>query len=426
MADIEIENQHSARIGNVGDALASALRELIEALPGHPKGQQQLAKALGVNKVMSHKLVTALGRKDPLATVHLMPGPEPLRRLVRTARRRGVSAEIARNVEKAILAFEDLIQAEAGDRSGLDAIISASVPDVRVRYETAAKQTIYRGMRQVKGLSADVTFCSVLVHPSDDHVTLDQGLLTGYLGVRRVRPGAGLKLGFRSLLSWTLTDQAQDAWSLEGKPVQDLRGVVLDEFCSEPPVDLTVHHKGSQAIYMLDWKGAVGLSSARDVVVGELRRRCMRRYRPPEDTRARSGYSDDISVPSRTHIVDVLLHEDVYPDWEPKVRVLELGALGAARVNDESRDMDVLDIAERVQSLGQGIDRFRAEEIPRYAELLQYACEKLSWDPRRFRGYRCRVDYPIVGSQLLFAFDVPIVPSALRTDGGGAVSDSGA
>ncbi|MBN1513298.1 MAG: hypothetical protein JXB13_14880, partial [Phycisphaerae bacterium] len=168
MADVEIENQHSFRIGHVGEALASALRDLIEALPGHPKGQQQLAKALGVNKVMSHKLVTALGRKDPLATVHLMPGPEPLRRLVRTARRRGVSAEIARNVEKAILAFEDLIQAEAGDRSSLDAIISASVPDVRVRYETAAKQTIYRGMRQVKGLSADVTFCSVLVHPSDD------------------------------------------------------------------------------------------------------------------------------------------------------------------------------------------------------------------------------------------------------------------
>ncbi len=426
MPDIGTENRHSAQIGRVGEALASALRELIESLPGRPKGQQQLAKTLGVNKVMSCRLVTALGRKDPLATVHLMPGPEPLRRLVRTARRRGVPAEIARNTEKAIRAFEDLIQAEAGDRSGLDAIISASVPDVRARYEMVAKQTIYRGMRQIKGLSADVTFCTVLVHPSDDDATLDQGLLTGYLGVRRVRPGAGLKLGFRSLLTLALTNQAKDAWSLEGKPVQDLRGVVLDEFCSEPPVDLKVHHKGSQAIYMLDWKGAVGLSSARDVVVGELRRRCVRRYRSPADTRAKSSYSDDISVPSRTHIVDILLHEEVYPDWEPKVRVLELGPLGSADANDESRDMDVLDIAESVQSLGQGIDRFRAVEIPRYAELLHYACEKLGWDPRRFRGHRSRIDYPIVGSQLLFAFDVPIAPSASPTDSGEAVSDSGA
>ena len=103
-------------------------------------------------------------------------------------------------------------------------------------------------------------------------------------------------------------------------------------------------------------------------------------------------------------------HEDAYPNWEPNVRVLELGPLGYADVNDESRDVDVLDVVETVQPLGSGIERFRCEQIPRYCELLQYVCDRCGWDPQRFRGYRCQVDYPIVGSQLQFAFPVPIGP----------------
>lgn len=401
----------NARITGVGDRLASALRAVLELVPGGPHNPQELASILGVSKDTAHRLMTALRKRDPLAVTYMVPGPEPLRRVVKACIRSGVSRQQARPAEEAIREFARLIQQQAGDRSGLDAIISAWLPTARARFEIAAKQLGYRSMRQLKGIAADVTFSTTFLHPGSDPARLDHVRLAGYLGVRRVRPNAGLKIGARSAVSVALPGQDAPR-TLEGEPVEDLQGVVLDRFCSQPPVTLQVHRKGQDVIYMLDWGDAVGLPSARDVVLGEVRRNGMRRYRTADDMRTKSGLCVDISVPAQMAVCDLILHDDAYPDWEPAVRVIEMGALGYPEVNDESRDMDVLDVVETVQSLGRGIDQFRCEEISDYVELLRYTCAKLGWDPGHFRGYRCQVVYPIVGSVLQLACDVPIGPSA--------------
>ena len=120
-----------------------------------------------------------------------------------------------------------------------------------------------------------------------------------------------------------------------------------------------------------------------------------------------------MGVPTHVYVGDLVLHEDVYAGAVPKLRVLELGELGVAEVNDETRDVDALDVLERIEPLGSGVDAFRIAEIPNYVELLQHVCTKLGWDSERFRGYRTRIEYPIFGSQVQFAFDVPIEPSPL-------------
>ena len=60
--------------------------------------------------------------------------------------------------------------------------------------------------------------------------------------------------------------------------------------------------------------------------------------------------------------------------------------------------------------MGQGLAKFRTAEIPRYADLLRHVCARLNWDGERFRGFRCRIDYPIYGSQVAMAFDAPPPP----------------
>jgi hypothetical protein len=39
-------------------------------------------------------------------------------------------------------------------------------------------------------------------------------------------------------------------------------------------------------------------------------------------------------------------------------------------------------------------------------------CDKLRWDPARFQGFRCTVDYPIYGSQVTMVFQPPVSPEA--------------
>ncbi|MBN1514197.1 MAG: hypothetical protein JXB13_19430 [Phycisphaerae bacterium] len=385
------------------------MSSLLSQVQGGPHGPKQLAGVLGVNKDVSHRLLGALRRRDPLAVVYQLPGPEPLRRVVKACMKNGVPREQTLAAEEAIQEFAQLIQQEGGDRSGLDAIISAWLPSARARFESSAKQLSHRAMRQIKGVAADVTFNTVFIHPGSRPARLDLLRLEGLIGVRCVRPGGLLKLGRHSLNSLDVAGE-NPLSTLDGVPIEGMSGVLLEPFCSKPGIRIEVQRKGQDALYLLDWGGALGLSSARDIVMGEVRWGGMRRWRTPDDKRTKAGGIVDISVPARMQVCDYILHEDAYPNWEPNVRVLELGPLGYAEVNDESRDVDVLDVVETVQPLGSGIERFRCEQIPRYDELLQYACDKLGWNPQSFRGYRCQVDYPIVGSQLQFAFPVPIGP----------------
>ena len=68
-------------------------------------------------------------------------------------------------------------------------------------------------------------------------------------------------------------------------------------------------------------------------------------------------------------------------------------------------------MAETIQPLGVGLGNCRSAEVPWYPELLQTVCGKLGWDAGGFRGYRCRIEYPIYGSQVVMAFPAPVRPT---------------
>jgi hypothetical protein len=53
---------------------------------------------------------------------------------------------------------------------------------------------------------------------------------------------------------------------------------------------------------------------------------------------------------------------------------------------------------------------FRASEVRDYLEILRHVFGKLGLDDREFRGYRCKVQYPIYGAQLCMAFSPPVKP----------------
>jgi hypothetical protein len=69
-----------------------------------------------------------------------------------------------------------------------------------------------------------------------------------------------------------------------------------------------------------------------------------------------------------------------------------------------------MDTGETIQHMGRGISRLRAPEIPQYERLLKMVFDKLGWNADEFRAYRCRIDYPLYGSQVVMAWDAPAPP----------------
>jgi hypothetical protein len=395
------------RIADVGRGLAAGISSVLDALPFGTHGPAALARTIGVDKILAGRVLSAARKADPIAVLYAAPGPDPLRRLLRAARKQGVAADILVAAERAVERFEALIRQEAGDRSALDAMISAWLPEARAEFELRRKQTVFRGMSQLVGVAADKHVTTIMFNLSADEEHLDVMCLFAMLGLHRLRDGCTVKFSSRRL---TQGEPPRLPCTLDGEAVEGVQGLLLEDYCSRPAPRINVDHAGDVVHYTLAGN-EFGPRSATDLVFAEVNRGEMPHVLKDAPQRKRHA-SADVTTPAKVLVYDLLLHEDVFPGAVPSLHIYNTTFDGVADVNDPARDIDRLDLCETIQLLGTGIPRFSNPEMPRYVELLTDICRRLGWDGSRFRGYRCRIEYPIFGTQVTMAFKPPPPPRA--------------
>lgn len=394
------------RIQNVGRVLSAAVRAVADAIPGTPQGPVEVARRLGIDKVLASRVLKATRQRDPVAALHDAPGPETLRRFIRAAKKRGVPDGLVKDANDAVRSFEQMIRQEAGDRSALDVILSAWLPESRATFELRRKQMAFRAMGQLKGVAGNVMCSTAILHPSDDGEHLDVVWLFGLVGLKRLRPGSPVKFISRRVVGG---EGARLPRTLTGQTVSGLEGLRLDQFCSTPPPALEVHHVGEIVHYMLAGAG-FGLRSACDLVFAEVNFKELPRYSEPDQPRKRYIF-EDVTLPVKLLIVDALVHRDVFSGNDPRLVIYDTACEGFADPNDPARYIDRLDTSESIQHLGWGVEKFRSADEPRYAEMLQHVWDSLGWSTDEFRGYRCRIDYPIYGSQVVMLWPPDYPPN---------------
>ncbi|MFT5285787.1 MAG: hypothetical protein ACI8TQ_001955 [Planctomycetota bacterium] len=401
----EAKDSLEDRIIRVSEELLMALIEVLESVPGGLGGPQELARSLNLDKVLTSRLLKATRTRDPMAMAYHLPGPEPVRRFLRAARRKSVDAALITRAESAVEAFHSFIREEVGDRSALDALISAWLPEAREEFESRRKQSAYRAMSQLRGTSADMTLGTVLLHPSQDGESIDVVWAVGLLGLRRVRLGARAKLTTRRLGPNASTRKPM---TLSGESVESLKNLDalrLDEFCNKEPAPVEVRCVDDSVHYLLAADG-VGTRFVSDFLMAEVNLSEMPHGVPAQSER--KGYVfAEVSIPTKALVFDVLVHNDVFPGSNPELYIYDTALEGYADVNDRTRDLDRMELAESVNALGHGSMELRIPEFPKYVELLRHIYSEMRWDESEFRNYRCRIEYPIYGSQVALAFDPP-------------------
>ncbi len=392
LAAVDLE----ARLRDLGIALAAQLRAVVEDLPLAKEGPQRLAQALGLDKVLCSRVLKASRAFDPLAVLHLLPGPEPMRRFYRAARRKGVDAVLAKEAELGIDRFRVFLRQELGDRSSLDAALSAWLPEAKREFELRRKQAAFRAMSQLLGVSVTQNYGLVLLHPSTDQKHIDVVWVLGLFGIQRERPGARVKLATRRI---TRDGKARRPRTLDGVAANDLEGLRLDSYCALPPASFELRRSLDTMHYLLGDDG-FGREARRDLVLAEVNKAELL-SRPPE---GRKGYVFvDVDSPSRHILFDVLVHKDIYPDATPELGIYDASFEGWVDVNDEGSELARLELAEELQQLKSTKDMLHPS-IPRHRELLHEVFERLGWDPNPWRIHRCEVEYPLYGSQIVISF----------------------
>lgn len=383
----------------VGTGLAAAFGRLLAGFPGGAVGPQSLSVALGVDKGFASRLLKAIRSRDPIAVVHAIPGPDPLRRFLRAASERGASAELVQEASAHVDRFATFVATSAGNRSTFNGVVAHLLPEAREQFESRARQRLFSGFSQIKGYSVDVDFTATFMHPSPTAGFVDYGVLSGMLGLRRQRPDAAVRLATHMIREtqqpWTLT-------TFDGEPIENLIAGRLDQFCSAPPAQLSVESIGNARYYCLAGE-AFGPDSAVDLVLGHLSRTPAPDSPAPGQQRL-SGMGVEVDKPAKLLHFDVFVHESIYRDMEPQLFIYDTAFRGMANMNDPDRVSDRLNLQERILPIGRGFERVRASHIQKYVEMLQCLVAKRGWDATEFRAYRCLSSYPIYGTQVSVGF----------------------
>lgn len=388
------------RINKAGEDLLNGFVRVLEQIPGGDSGPQRLAKELGVDKVLASRILKAVRAPDSMSVVHRVPGPEPMRRLLKASSKHHVNADDLKTANEAVDRFESLIRSEIGDRSALEAILSAWVPEARRDFELRRKQAAFRAMSQLKGAQADVYAEAAIFYPSSDDTKIDIVWIKAVIGLHRLRPGVQVKFTSRRQVEH---HEQRETCTLDGQPMDSLSSSTLEAYCSSPPPELDVQHAG-EAIHYLLKEDSFGASSSINLVTCDVNRAEIPRYMAKELNR-KAWAASEISIPSRRGHFDVFIHKDLYTHSSPELRVYDTTINGQADINDPSRDVDQFDLLETIENLGTGLTRFGSSHVPNYRKMIGEVCSKLGYDSELLRGYRCISEYPIYGSQYAMVFE---------------------
>jgi hypothetical protein len=385
------------------ESLRDALRDVIAGVPARKTRPQEFARTLKIHRNITGRLLKAVEHSDPLAALCEMPRAEGLRTILKAAKS-CVPKEAVERANRAVQDLEQLLDHEIGGWEVLHSVASDWLPDTRKKFEMSHKRAVYKGMANLRGCCADTEFCAFLGYPDETGERVDAALIAGTMGLRRLRPSA--EICFTSIGA-----------SADGPQPITIEGVslaaatheypLLEQFCSSPLPRFRVVRSEDRAHYLL--KGnAVGPGSAVDMATA-----CTMKSRHPRyqtDPPRRIAAFGDPTVPCKSLIIDMLLHEDVWPDATPELIMYDTTRYEVANPNSLADHVYRLNVTETIEYLGKGAARFRVAEVGQYVEMIQHVCERLGWDSERLRGYRCHIRYPIVGASACIVFDPPPAP----------------
>ena len=398
------DNCLQRHVAAAGERLRSAIATMLDELAAVGTCEQrEIQAALNLSQSVTSRLISCVRVNDPLATLVRVPGPQGLRKMLRGAARAGIKRDCLDNVDTAIRGVEDLINKKVGDRDSLGSLLSDWVHESRPSYELRQKYAAYKTMCALRGVQLRIQATCWLLHPTSEADVYDTVEIDALYGCRRVRPSVSMQTTTRHLAP---EPHRFSVSGLSGQPVTSIRDIIVPEFSTANIEAMETRQSGTMTQTIVR-DLPLGKGPGVDIVTALVSRRMHHGTRGVNDAPT-SGAAAHAAPPSADLVLDVLLHEDVWPGCKPELRIFDTAVRGLAHPDDPLRQADRMEMIESVVFLGQGVSTFRVAEIPHYIELIEYVCGRLGWDTQRFRGYRVKIRYPVYGSQVCLAFPLPL------------------
>lgn len=367
----------------------------------------QLRRLLKLGQKVSWGLFTAATTRDPRTLPSLLPKRRGMETFLSAAAERGVPQDVIQRARSAFDRFEDSVTRHAGSRdvyetmaAELDADRLGTHGQEAASADLRHKRAAFRANSLLWGRQARLATVVRICHPSETPGLLDLVSIRGLEGLRRTRRTSRLHL---TVHHWHVTmpgdpDKPGSREPLDPRESGPEDMWLIRDFCSQPlpQFRLCESNDGYRKYELLS--DAVGAAGEVTCYIGEARR--AESVLPGSAPGAESAISIAVGTPSEICNVDMLMHKDICGTAPPEVAVYAWPLDGSP----EYRDSDLMPQKESAEYLGTGIETARNPTMPRHADLLKYATDRMGWNPDDFRVFRCRVRYPILYSRIRMTF----------------------
>jgi hypothetical protein len=272
---------------------------------------------------------------------------------------------------------------------------------VRRKREHVAKQASFKGMSFLLGHFCETIVTSLFLVPSDHGRTIDGIEVHRRMDLRRVRPSTPLAL--LSVHTPPEDEPPDDStWveSIEGNLANPLE-FLLPEFSRSPLPELDVVVTGSLTTLVLAGDPSV---RAPEQLTAAFRIRNGWVRETPRDRLVVRGYV--LHVPCRTLIRDLFIAEELYSGGIPSV-AFRISGPGGDTFDDMRRRFSAVDLFAPIEQLATGGRSFEIDGVPNSREVVDHVLHRAGHGATRFRGWRCRVPYPVPLIEMMWGLELP-------------------
>jgi hypothetical protein len=376
----EVPHAEIAELERIATRLRASLRRVIRASPAAGLGPIELGRTLGIDKTTASRLLASLRADDPLVALSALPGVAPLRQFLDAAEQAGVEARNLAAARRALRTFDEALQHTFGNRTRLDAALSDALPQMGRRHQETARQSIFRGMAIVKGVSIDTASLTWIVLPSaSDAGRVDIRVIAAFIGVRRLRPTARVR--FAATHSGTRA-----------------AATLLEGYSRPPGVTVRAVHQDDFSAYEVSTP-SVRRDDDADVFFTELLAGAAPLGAPPRGF----AVGDDVAHPYKRMVFSLLVHGSVWKGARFSLEAFDTAARYPAARPSLGPLVERLPLDAPVAN-APAREGLATLHVPRLEEAIGEFIRPV--DHADLTLWSAEVHYPIYGSRLRFAADL--------------------
>jgi hypothetical protein len=376
----------------------------------HPpvRRPRDLCKTLGLHQTLAWKILRIIEGPDLFADAQYIPGPAGIDAFLQSAAAQGAPPATIQRTRDAFVRYRSLIGVHAGDRASLELMLGGLGADKGPTDYRTLRKAGFRCASATWGVQIRTRLLSKILNPGTAPGMMDVALIRGFIGMRRIRPGAPLTLARVVVLD----NDGKARRAAQSQPIEPESAAgglnYLRPFCSDPLPEIRIAPGPDGNPEHQLGEAAVGEASAATVFSGEVLHSSVSRYR--DEHNQFSNTAVVARAPMETVVIDLWSHRDLFPGAAPKA--LHFGELcGVPWYKQLPGSAEILPLQDRVEVIGTGLDAARLSGVPVYRDLMTHAFTRLGWNPDHFLLYRLKMDYPPIATALVLQVPLPVGPA---------------